>query len=102
MIAFKKISKPHSPLEKAQVHSGLGPFGCPEPSFWSWETSTARRRRPFVDVWNGIEKRDWHFSVGKASSASRQLPLGCLDTFVSVGGPQGRSVVAEKEKGNVD
>ena len=26
-----KVKKPHSPLEKAQVCSGPGPFGCPEP-----------------------------------------------------------------------
>ena len=58
-----KVSKPHSPLEETQVGSGLGPFGCPEPSFWSWGTSTARKRRPSVDVLNGIEKRDRHFSV---------------------------------------
>ena len=28
--------------------------------------------------------------------------VGCLGSFVSVGGPEGRNVVAEKEKGNVD
>ena len=30
------------------------------------------------------------------------LLVGCLGSFVSVGGPEGRNVVAEKEKGNVD
>ena len=33
-----------------------------------------------------IKKRNCHFSVGKASSVSGQIPLGCLDTFASVGG----------------
>ena len=27
--------------------------------------------------------------------------MGCLGSFVSVGGPEGRNVVVEKEKGNV-
>ena len=28
--------------------------------------------------------------------------MGCLGSFVAVGGPEGRNVLAEKEKGNVD
>ena len=51
-----------------------------------------------MSFFNGIEKRDCHFSVGKMSSASRQIPFRYLDKFVSVGGPQSRSVVAEKKK----
>ena len=63
--------KKYQPREKAQVGSGLGPFGCPEPS--CWENSTAGRRRSLVEVLKGLEKRDCHFSDGKASSASRQI-----------------------------
>ena len=56
-------------------------FGCPGTSFGSWENPTARRRRPLVEVLNGLEKRDCHFSVGKASSASRQIPIGLSGCF---------------------
>ena len=40
MIAVSKVSALVSPMDKVLVASGLGPIGCPEPSFWSCVNST--------------------------------------------------------------
>ena len=86
-----------SPLKKAQVGSGLGPFVSRAFVLVLGELK-GNKATPRVEVLNGLEKRDCHVPVGQGVFRLQRDPVGCLGSFVSVGGSEGRNVVVEKEK----
>ena len=50
----------------------------------------SKKATPTVEVLNGLEKRDCHVPVGEGVFCLQRDPVGCLGSFVSVGGPEGR------------